>query len=236
MPVNRVRLPQSRRWVFTVNNPSPEATLTLAEMVEYAVVGKEIAPTTNTPHLQGYAFFKKKLRRSQVSQAIPGAWLDTAKGSHKENRDYCAKGGDFKEFGTFPLEPEEVGADPWAEFIASARAGTAEDTHPKHFVHFHSFCVRMAKENPPKIDDLPELKNVWLVGIAGAGKSRKARADYPDFFDKSINKWWDGYQGQPTILLDDFDKSHNVLAHHLKRWADRYAFSVEIKGMQTICR
>lgn len=214
-----------------MNNPSPNPHPLLSPaIVDYAVIGREIAPSTGTVHLQGYVFLKKKMRRSQVSVLLPGAWLDIAKGSHTENFDYCTKGGDYKEVGQFPEEPELAGAGFWKEFIASARAGTAEDTHPQQFVQYNAFCVKMAKENPPKVADLETLDNVWLVGIAGAGKSRKARQDYPDFFDKSINKWWDGYQGQPTVLLDDFDKSHAVLAHHLKRWADRYAFSVEVKG------
>lgn len=221
---------QSRRWVFTINNPEGDPLEGLVPLVEYMVVGNEVAPTTQTRHLQGYCFLKTKQRRSQLSKLLPTAWLQEAKGTHLQNFEYCTKGSDFKEFGKFPEEPKESGKKFWQEFIASCRAGTAEETHPQQFVQYHSFVIKMQKENPPKLDDLDKLENVWLYGEAGAGKSRLARQRYPDYFDKSINKWWDGYQGQETVLLDDFDKTHNVLAHHIKRWADRYPFSVEIKG------
>lgn len=31
-------------------------------------------------------------------------------------------------------------------------------------------------------------------------------------------------------MLDDFGKDHKILGDHLKRWADHYPFTAEVKG------
>jgi hypothetical protein len=76
--------------------------------------------------------------------------------------------------------------------------------------------------------DYTDVKGHWYWGPPGTGKSHKARADYPNSYLKSQNKWWDGYQGQPTVIIDDLDT--DCLAHHLKIWADKYSCSGEVKG------
>lgn len=224
--------PQSRRWCFTVNNPPNGAALpALISAAEYLVVGHEVAPTTGTPHLQGYVFLKRKTRFTGVQKLLPpGAHIEAAGGTHEQNRDYCSKSGNFVEHGVFPLEPDEAGKKFWTEVIASAKAHTLEHTHPKEFVMYYSFAQKMERDNPEKLENNSELDNYWIWGPSGCGKSSSVRQRWPDYFNKPLNKWFCGYQDQETLLLDDFDPSRKELGHHLKIWADHYPFYAEIKN------
>nr|WAE42421.1 MAG: replication associated protein [Cressdnaviricota sp.] len=82
--------------------------------------------------------------------------------------------------------------------------------------------------------DVPEYmpkECLWIVGKTGIGKSRWVRTNFPgQFYEKSQNKWWDGYTGQKIVLLDDFDLKGECMGHNLKIWADCYSFTAEIKG------
>lgn len=222
---------QSRRWCFTVNNPKGAALPDLVQASEYVIIGQETAPTTGTPHLQGYAFLKKKTRLLGVKKLLPpGAHLEPAVADHQKNREYCSKSGSFVEHGIFPSEPAEAGKAYWSGVIASAKAHTLENTHPQEFVRYYSFAQKMERDNPEKLDDNPELDNYWIWGPSGCGKSSSARQRFPDFFNKPLNKWWCGYQDQETVLLDDFGPQRKELGYHLKIWADHYPFFAEVKN------
>lgn len=71
---------------------------------------------------------------------------------------------------------------------------------------------------------------VWLHGDPGVGKSRVAKLMNP--YMKSLTKWWDGYQGEKIVLIDDLEKdTMKFLGHYMKIWGDPYGkITGEVKG------
>lgn len=77
----------------------------------------------------------------------------------------------------------------------------------------------------------PEILIFW--GDSGTGKTRKAVEDYPGAYiltkpNKDGNVWFDNYQGEETIIIDEF---YGWIPYDLLlRMCDRYALQVPFKG------
>lgn len=89
---------RGRKWCFTINNYNDEDIDTVTQLVlgggvKY-IYGKEVGES-GTPHLQGYLEFKNARSFSSIKKILPKAHLEKAKGSTKQNYDYCSKEGDF---------------------------------------------------------------------------------------------------------------------------------------------
>jgi Putative viral replication protein len=75
--VSTNKLPASRHWCFTWNNYTPEneqhiQSLSIKDNIEFLRYGCETAPTTGTPHLQGYVILPKKKLPSTIRKIIGG--------------------------------------------------------------------------------------------------------------------------------------------------------------------
>ena len=114
-----------------------------------------------------------------------------------------------------------------------AKEGKLEEVDADIYVRCYNQLKRIKKDHPAPVDGLDysdaETPHRWIWGPAGTGKTRSVWLEYPDLYPKMANKWWDGYQGEETVLIDDFDKRHEPLIHHLKVWAQQAPFLAEEK-------
>lgn len=231
---------QSRRWSFTVNNQQRDTidVSRMEEESEYLILANEVAPTTGTKHIQGYVVFRKNKRLSAVKKLLPTSHWEVSKGTSEQNIKYCKKDGDFNEYGSVPKTPLEKGQDEklrWKLIIEQAKQGTLEVENPSVF--FKHYRTAKSLFQPPALEDNPNTCGVWYHGPSGSGKSKAARANYPGLYEKTLNKWWDNYDGEDHVLLDDFDQFHAPnMGSALKRYADHYPVRVEVKGSSMVIR
>lgn len=227
---------RATRWCFTVNNWSPPDEVLIKAMdTVFLIYGKETGES-GTPHLQGYCTFKQPQRLLAMKKRHPTAHWEVAKGNSAHNITYCSKDGDVFERGTRPADAlrtagkatGQANRQRFADALAAARKGDFDAIPPDLYARYRHTWHMESKEHMPMPKDLDHLPGIWIHGPAGHGKSRLARHLFPHAYKKLQNKWWDGYRSHPAVILDDFD--FKDLSHHLKIWADRYAFTAEIKG------
>lgn len=112
------------------------------------------------------------------------------------------------EYGVKPVKRNSK-AD-WEEVKDHAIKGELDKIPADIFVK-HYQNLRSIKKDYMVNHDSDHLRGVWIWGRAGIGKSRKAREDYPNSYPKLCNKWWDGYQGEENVIMDDIGLDHKCL-------------------------
>lgn len=210
-------------------------------------MGKELS-AGGTKHLQGYVEFREQLRFNVVKRYLPRAHIEVMRGTPLQASDYCKKEFHFFEAGQIcenyngargvHSDNQRGGnakADRYRAVIRLSKQGDLvqiEQDFPQYFFNHYGTIKRIYQDFQKRPADANAVTGIWIYGESGIGKSRRARRMFPNdrLYDKPCNKWWDGYQHEAIVLIDDFDKSHHVLRHHLNRWADRYAFPAESKG------
>lgn len=225
---------RSRGWCFTINNYNEEDTdwcygLAGDEEITYCVVGKEVGES-GTPHYQGYIYWRNKKSFQQMKNMHAEAHWEIQRGTVKQAANYCTKDGDFFEHGTMPMDDKqkgECGKQSIEERWALARAGEFDQLPPeqiKTYQYIHN--------THRQVEDRETLDNIWVCGKSGCGKSRWVREKYGNvFYNKPMSKWWDGYNGEDVVVLDDYDPKHSqYLSYFLKIWTDHYKFNGEVKG------
>lgn len=227
---------QRRGWVVVVNNYAEveKDWFNRPGLFEYACFGLETAPSTGTPHLQGYIHLRRKARFAQVRALFPGAHIEPANGSAEQNRDYCSKEGRFTDFGVCPLTgPATVRRD-FEAAKALAQANRIEEIEGGIYIPYYNTLKCIAHDHMAKCTSRDELVDEWHFGPTGCGKSRPLREAYPNAFIKEPDKYWDDYAGEDEVIIEDVDKYDVAVGRFFKLWTDHYPFKGHVKHKPSI--
>lgn len=235
-----------RHWCFTLNNYTQDDLDQLGSVnCRYVTYGREVAPDTQTPHLQGFISFKDCKTLSAVKKYLPRAHLEAKSpdSTFDQAIGYCHKtDASPYERGDRPQDAVSQGVNErkrWDDARQAALDGRFSDIPSDMYVRYQSSFKRMRKEDTAVPDDLEEAPTygIWIYGPPRTGKSHMARSSYAPVYLKDINKWWDGYDGQDNVLIDEFSPNHaQFLTDYMKKWVDRWTFSAEMKGSRTVIR
>lgn len=122
----------------------------------------------------------------------------------------------------------------WDRVYADAQSGNFDNIPKDILIRNYTSLkrIRVDSSNPPFRDNIT-VKVFW--GESGVGKTRRAwdeAGDINNVYIKNPNtKWWDGYRGQTTVIIDEFVGRIDI--SYILTWCDRYPCNVEVKGFST---
>lgn len=226
---------RSNGWCFTLNNYTDEVRVELLSMpCRYIIIGEEVGES-KTPHLQGFVQFESPGKSLVAMKKINShAHFEATKGSVDQNVAYCSKDGKFEERGIKPMSQKrkgEANVERWEEARQAAKEGRFDDIPADIYIQNLGNLKKIRAES--QIVPLclkGELQNHWIWGAPGSGKTSGAQRSHPGAYLKGLHKWWDGYEAQEVVIVDDMDPYHKSLAQDFKQWGHHSPFPAETKG------
>lgn len=229
-----------RRFCFTLNNYTESdydiIKLFLITNCKYGIVGKELAPNTGTPHLQGFCNLQKPMRFSTIKKCLSDrVHLEKANGSDEQNQTYCSKAGESFETGT----PSKGGQrTDLQSLLVDIQNGDTDkrllaEKHPSVYIRYFRGIDNYLKLMYPIAPRDFKTEVRYYYGEPGTGKSRLALQEAREIAADSIyykprGLWWDGYTQQKCVIIDDFYGW--IKYDELLKICDRYPYKVQIKG------
>lgn len=221
---------RARSIVFTINRWDDALVEQLrlygSSEVEYMRFGFEIAPTTGREHIQGWLQWSNPRQVNKFWALFNHPFIQSRYGTVDDNQRYTAKDGRWEEFGTPPVQGERADWKRAVQLLGdqSVHAVVLDQPHLlpsiRALERFHTLS-----RQPPKDRD---VQVIYIHGPSGCGKTRSIHELYPDAYWKPNGDWWDGYEGQPVVVLDDFYS--DLPWAQLLRVLDRYPLRVPVKG------
>jgi len=188
----------------------------------------EIGANGGFKHLQCIVAFSKK-------KSLPGVrgvfgTIHAELTISEKAIEYCCKedtrDGEPFEFGARPFRRNE--RRDWESIWTAAQSGNLAAIPADVRVVSYRTIRAIASDFSTCLPIERHVTVLW--GSTCTGKSRRAwdEAGIDAYAKDPRSKFWDGYQSQTRVVIDEFRGGIDV--SHLLRWFDRYPVRLEIKG------
>jgi len=227
---------RSPYWLFTINNPTESPQF---DDVKYMIYQFEQGEQ-GTVHIQGYVVFNCQKRQSTVKKMQPDAHLEVRRGTHEQAKAYCSKEdtrieGPIIEGDDSSILAQKPGKrSDCADVVKLIKEGASNalifESHPNAIRYYKGLdFVRQSFKADVKRDW--KTRVIVYYGVSNSGKSylAKQNAGPNAYFKPPGNKWFDAYEGQETVIFDEFRGNWFDLST-LLRIFDAYPLRVEQKG------
>ena len=197
---------------------------------KYILVGQEVCPDTGQDHYQGYVELEKKTRIETIRAYLSDErWhVEVCRGNSEANVSYCSKEGVVVlEDGVRVAQGTRVDLSEVRDLaLSEGMRSVARRATSYQQIRFAESVLKYlgsARSVQPSV--------VWFYGPTGSGKSRRARelAGERYYVKSTGGHWFDGYDGESTVIFDDWRDSWWPMTFMLGL-LDRYEFRVEFKG------
>lgn len=231
--------PQVRNVMFTVFAEGEDDLLDLDPELwphcSFAIWQRELCPETNREHFQGYMELVQPTRYVTMHSwsGLETAHFEARRGNQQQAIDYCSKEdsrieGPY-EFGIRNQQGRRSDLQAIQVLLnEGADMRTVAQNHFGDFVRYGRGFALYQRLLAPRRNWAMEL--IFIIGPSGTGKTRQAwDLAGPEAYDKNKTHWWDGYDGQHTVIWDEF-YGHCCAFTELLQIIDRYPYSVNQKG------
>lgn len=177
------------------------------------------------------------LKLKKLGNGLERAHLEGMRGNIKQNERYCSKSEELSYFGDPFVEPGQ--RRDVMRIYEMVKEGKTDLQLMEYdfgaYARLMKAVARLRLLTKPKREGYPTV--LLLIGRPGCGKTRQCYENFPDLWEPPISmtkndgNWFDGYEGQPEVLLDEFE-GHMPL-NSLLKLLDKYVRQVPVKGGQT---
>jgi hypothetical protein len=233
---------KGRYWLATLHtHTAPDWEPQVTEVILWIKGQKEIGTQTEREHWQFVFYVVREMTLNQVKLLFPitihlELSRSPAANAYVHKDDTAVPDSKF-ELGQLPMR-RNVKTD-WDLVRRLAKNGEFDRIPSDVYIRYRPNLRAIHIESErPTIRNNMQVKVFW--GHPGTGKTHRAIAEAeetgePYFVKNSRTKWWDGYQGEPNVIFDEFS-GDAIDVDYCKRWWDKFPCLVEYKGGSTILK